>query len=124
MNDLLEEARSRVDTVDPADVYEATGGEDIVLDVREPSELESDGAIDGAVHVPRGMLEMQADPDTGKSNARLTGLRGSEGRVHVLCASGARAAMAADTLRVMGYRATVIEGGLEGWKKAGLPVAG
>jgi len=42
--------------------------------------------------------------------------------VHVLCASGARAALAADSLKQMGYDATVIDGGLAAWKKAGLPL--
>ena len=40
----------------------------------------------------------------------------------VLCAAGGRAALAADTLRVMGYQAQVIEGGMSGWKASGLPV--
>ena len=42
--------------------------------------------------------------------------------MHVLCASGARAALAADTLTTMGYSAKVIDGGLGGWKEAGLPI--
>ena len=51
----------------------------------------------------------------------LTDLRDT-GCVHVLCGSGARAALAADTLRAMGYQASVIEGGFEAWKAKGLPV--
>lgn len=74
------------------------------------------------MHVPRGLLESQADPDTGKGNDTLTAKRMSESRVHALCASGARAALAADTLRRMGYAATIIEGGMSGWKEAELPV--
>jgi rhodanese-related sulfurtransferase len=42
--------------------------------------------------------------------------------VHVLCGSGGRAALAAHTLKRMGYEATVIEGGIAGWKESGLPV--
>lgn len=51
----------------------------------------------------------------------LTAMR-DDGRVLVLCASGGRAALAADTLRVMGYEALVIEGGMTDWKANGLPV--
>jgi rhodanese-related sulfurtransferase len=122
MKDLVTDAKSRVQSVAPAQAQAATESGDLILDVREAAELQSDGVIDGALHIPRGLLESQADPETGKGNDRLTAKRQSESRVHVLCASGARAALAADSLRQMGYEATVIDGGMAGWKKAGLPV--
>ncbi|MDB6180497.1 MULTISPECIES: rhodanese-like domain-containing protein [Alphaproteobacteria] len=56
------------------------------------------------------------------ANEALAAQRDGEGRVHALCASGASAALAADSLRQMGYGTTVIEGGLAGWKKADLPL--
>lgn len=120
---LVEDARSRIGTIDPADAARAAEGGDLVLDVREPAELETDGRLPGALHVPRGLLESRADPTAGPALAALTAMRGA-GRVHVLCASGARAALAADTLVAMGYDATVIEGGIAAWAAAGLPVAG
>lgn len=121
MKDLVEDARSRVDVISPAEAHSAMKQGDIILDVREPAELDSDGAVDGAVHIPRGLVEAQADADTGKANQVLANKRGGNGRVHVLCASGARAALAADSLRQMGYVTTVIEGGLAAWKGADLP---
>ncbi|CAM4045159.1 rhodanese-like domain-containing protein [Palleronia rufa] len=122
LKDLVADARSRVAAVKPGDAQSARQDGDMILDVREPAELDSDGAIDGAIHIPRGLLEAQADPDTGKGHDALLAMRHSDGCVHVLCASGARAALAADTLRAMGYNAKVIDGGLGGWKEAGLPV--
>lgn len=121
MKDLVADARSRVGPVSPQDAEQAASQGDLILDVREPAELESAGRIPGALHVPRGILETRADATAQTAEARLTDLRGA-GRVHVLCASGGRAALAADTLRRMGYDADLIEGGLEGWKTAGLPV--
>lgn len=121
MKDLVEDARSRVDVICPAEAHSAMKQGDLILDVREPAELDSDGAVDGAVHIPRGLVEAQADADTGKANEVLAKKRGGNGRVHVLCASGARAALAADSLRQMGYDTTVIEGGLAAWKEADLP---
>jgi rhodanese-related sulfurtransferase len=94
---------------------------DLILDVREPAELETGGRIAGALNIPRGILETRADATAQTAEARLTEAR-SSGRVHVLCASGGRAALAADTLRRMGYDADLIEGGIGGWKSAGLPV--
>lgn len=121
MKDLVSDARSRVDAVSPQEAEEAMRNGDLILDVREPAELEKDGRIAGALHIPRGILETQADATAQTAEARLTGTR-SSGRVHVLCASGGRAALAADTLQRMGYDADLIEGGLGGWKSAGLPL--
>lgn len=120
MKELVAEARAQVQAVTP---QQARDSGELILDVREPSELESSGRVAGAVNIPRGVLESRADPGTQTAEERLTRLRGA-GRVHVLCGSGARAALAAHTLSRMGYDATVIEGGLAGWKEAGLPVEG
>ena len=122
MKDLVADARSRVDGIAPADAHRAMAQGDVILDGRETAELKSDGAIEGAIHIPRGLVEAQADPETGKANEALAAKRDGTGRVHVLCASGARAALAADSLRQMGYDTAVIEGGLAGWKDAGLPL--
>ena len=118
LKDLVTEARSHVPVVSP---LEAQRSADLILDVREPAELETSGRIAGALNIPRGILEMRADPDSQTAERRLTELRGS-GRVQVLCGSGGRAAMAAHTLSRMGYDAAVIEGGITAWKSAGLPV--
>ena len=119
VRDLVREAREQVEAVEPAAAGDGGG---LILDVREANELEKT-RVPGALHVPRGLLESNADPQSPMANERLTGMRDG-GTVDVLCASGARAAMAAATLDRMGYRARVIEGGLEGWRKAGLPIEG
>ncbi|MCK0166169.1 rhodanese-like domain-containing protein [Jannaschia sp. S6380] len=116
MKDLVVEARERIAPVAPKDA-----GEGLILDVREPGELEQKGRVPDALHVPHGLLEAHADPESPMASARLTAARGGA-TVDVLCASGARAALAAAMLDRMGYRARVIEGGLEGWAAAGLPV--
>lgn len=120
MKELVAEARERIETVEP-DV--AHNGDGLILDVREPDEFETKGRAPGALNVPRGTLEMRADPESGASNERLAASRGGDA-VYVMCASGGRAAMATDTLRRMGYDAKLIEGGMAGWEKAGLPVEG
>ncbi len=120
MKDFVAEARARVDTIAPAEAQQAARDGALILDVREPGELQAAGRIDGALNVPRGVLEPKADAD---GEPRLRAMQG-EGRVLVLCASGGRATLAADALNKMGYRASVIEGGLAGWKEAGLPIEG
>ena len=121
MKDLVADAKSRVKVVSPEEAQKDAGGDALILDVREPAELESTGRIPGGLNVPRGILETRADPALETAETRLCGVRDG-GRVHVLCASGGRAALAADTLNRMGYDARLIEGGFGGWKKAGLSV--
>lgn len=123
LKELVAEARQTIDISTPEETHAAArDGRALVLDVREPAELDEAGRIEGAVHVPRGLLEAKADPTSPLAEKRLTAAQ-EAGPVHVLCASGGRAALAAATLRRMGYDAAVIEGGFAGWTKAGLPVA-
>jgi glyoxylase-like metal-dependent hydrolase (beta-lactamase superfamily II)/rhodanese-related sulfurtransferase len=121
MKEMVAEAQSRVAAISPEQAAKGNGSAALVLDVREPGELETHGRVPDALHVPRGLVESRADATAKTAEVRLTDLRDT-GCVHVLCGSGARAALVADTLRTMGYDATVIEGGFEAWKAKGLPV--
>lgn len=121
MKDLVRAAKANLREISPEEAHAAAAGGDIILDVRESGELEKDGRIEGALHIPRGILESRACTDMETKDTELCAAR-DDRQVHVLCASGARAALAADTLRNMGYQATVIAGGLKAWKDAGLEV--
>ncbi len=81
----------------------------VVLDVREPDEYEQ-GAIPGALHIPRGTLETSIE---GRVPDKATSLV-----VH--CASGIRSAFAAKTLSELGYEDVVsVAGGFNKWKDEG-----
>jgi len=116
--EMIGEARSLVGTVSPADAStELTAGSAVAVDVREPDEWQH-GHIDGSVPAPRGLLEFFADPTSPRHKDPLDPTR----RAIVVCASGARATLAAATLKSMGYDdVVVLEGGLKGWTEAGLP---
>ena len=89
----------------------------MLLDVREPVEWEHH--IAGCVQVPRGLLEFAADPASPRHKEELD----PAGRVIVYCRSGARAVLAAATLKAMGYENVAnLEGGITAWKEAGLPL--
>ena len=89
---------AQIENVSPKDASdEAAAGKAVFLDVREPVEWEHH--IAGAVQVPRGILEFVADPTSPKHNAELDPAR----RVIVYCRSGHRAALAAATLKDMGF---------------------
>ncbi|WP_322793462.1 rhodanese-like domain-containing protein [Bellilinea sp.] len=83
-----------------------------LLDVREAAELEKDGYIEGAVHIPvRQLLD------------NLDKLPAQDQPIVIYCASGHRGAFALAALRFLGYTDVVnLAGGLNAWKKAELPV--
>lgn len=117
--ELVAEAKAQIENVPPQDAAsEVASGAAVLLDVREPVEWEHH--IAGAVQVPRGLLEFAADPSSPRHKAELD----PAGRVIVYCRSGARAALAAVTLRDMGYEDVAnLEGGITAWQATGLPLA-
>jgi rhodanese-related sulfurtransferase len=93
----------------------------VVVDVREADERVATGSIPGAVHVPRGLLEFRADPSHPSHDPRLD----PAADVLVYCAAGSRSALAAATLRALGYaRVAHLDGGVTAWIDADLPVVG
>jgi molybdopterin/thiamine biosynthesis adenylyltransferase/rhodanese-related sulfurtransferase len=104
----LNEAKSHIREVEPGDVVDLVG-EVTFLDVREPDEYEQ-GAVPGAVHIPRGHLEFQVE-------GRLTD---KAAPVVVYCAGGVRSAFATKTLLDIGYTDVVsVIGGFNRWKDEG-----
>lgn len=118
--ELVADAKSHIENLDPDAVERELGNGDAVLvDIRDAPELDEHGRIAGAVHVPRGMLEFRADVT---SHYHLDPLDPSK-RVILHCASGGRSALAARTLQEMGYRKVAhLDGGINAWKDAGKPV--
>lgn len=121
MKEMIATARAQIDTASPREAHDAAVKGGVILDVREPGELQKEGKVSGSLHIPRGLLEAKADPESGGAESALTSRR-DDAKVYVLCASGARAALAAHTLSQMGYDTALIEGGMKAWKEDGLPV--
>ncbi len=120
--DFVAEARSRIVEIncDKLNELMAEKGDLLVLDVREPQEYAA-GHIQGAVNVPRGVLEGAADATYKAPHPVLS--KAQQRPVAVVCATGGRSAMATDVLMQMGFADVVnVAGGFEGWKTAGLPV--
>jgi molybdopterin/thiamine biosynthesis adenylyltransferase/rhodanese-related sulfurtransferase len=108
----LRDTKSRIREVDTATAAADLGRPaTIVLDVREPDEYEQ-GALPGAIHIPRGHLESQVEGRVPDHDAHLV----------VYCAGGTRSAFAADTLGQLGYTDVVsVVGGFNKWKDEGRP---
>ena len=116
--ELIKAAQAQVPHVSAQEAAtEAASGAAVLLDVREAQEWQH-GHIEGAIPAPRGLVEFFADPTSPRHKKDLD----PTGRVIVVCASGARAALAAATLKDMGYEnIAVLDGGLKAWMAAGLP---
>jgi rhodanese-related sulfurtransferase len=114
---LVAEAKSRTENLTPDEVAgEIAEGGAVLIDLREPSERSQDGAIPGAIHAPRGMLEFYADPTSSYHLPEFDPNR----RTILHCSAGGRSALAADTLRQLGYSNVAhLDGGLNAWKETG-----
>lgn len=111
--ELTEEARTQIREIKPAEVKALLDSkEDVVyLDVREPNEWNL-GRIPGAVHLPRGNIE-----------SKLEGLVDRSRKIVVYCARGNRSALAALTMKQMGYdNVTSMSGGFQAWPDVGGPI--
>ena len=96
---MIGEARAQVGTVAPKEAADELDAGAVFVDVREPEEWQH-GHIDGSVPAPRGLLEFFADPTSPRHKDQLDPDR----RTIVLCASGARASLAALTLKTWATR--------------------
>src|SRR5664279_6077219 len=107
---MLAEAKAAVREIEPSRAEEEiAAGNAVILDVREPDEYEQ-GALPGAVHIPRGTLETSVEGRIPDKSSHVV----------VYCAGGTRSAFAAQTMQQLGYTdvASVI-GGFNRWKDEG-----
>ena len=116
--ELVKEAKQQVENLTPQQVSEELKKGNVnLIDIREPDELKQNGKIPGSTNASRGMLEFYADetlpyhkPEFDKSK-----------RIILHCASGGRSALAAKTLKEMGYQNVAhLDGGIKAWKEAGM----
>ena len=121
IDDLLEQARRRLDRVTVAGALEAVRGGAVLVDIRSEAHRARDGTIPGAIFHPRNVLEWRCDASSGYDDARLSGDLGR--RIVLVCNEGYQSSLAAATLQDLGFaRATDLVGGFQAWAAAGLPV--
>ena len=114
--DLVQDSLQEIEELFPWDLSEKL--EDaystmLLLDIREPAEFEA-AHIEGSINVPRGILESACDWGYDDTIPALVEARDKE--VIVICRSGNRSALAALTMKQMGYKNPVsLKTGLRGW---------
>lgn len=113
---LLADASAAISFISMEDLAARVAGGEldmIVLDVREKDAYLA-GHVPGATHLPRGQLELRVNKDLPDPTRRIL----------VICEFGYISTLAAATLRELGFtRAIALDGGMKGWREAGLPLA-
>jgi rhodanese-related sulfurtransferase len=113
---MLQAANDVVPRVTPAQAREMIAkGNTLVVDVRDPPEVQISGKIAGAVNISRGMLEFRADPESPYHDANFDRNK----TVIVYCASGGRSALSGKVLKEMGYARVYNLGAFKDWAEAG-----
>ena len=117
---LVEAAEREVETLPAEEAIKLHGRDDTVLvDIRDPRELQREGKVPGAFHCPRGMLEFWIDPESPYHKPVFA----QDKKYVFFCAGGMRSALAAQAAHRMGLKPVAhIRGGFGAWKKAGGPV--
>ncbi len=109
--EILKSVRSRIREIDVRELQQARndGQKPVLIDVREQDEVEQ-GIIPGAIHIPRGYLELRVEERVRNHDAPIV----------AYCAGGTRSALAAETLQQLGYtNVASLKGGFGAWKEAG-----
>ena len=111
--DLVADAKKKITEISPTDAAaKAKSSSDaVIVDVREKDEFD-ESHIPDAVHMSRGMVELEVEDKFPDRNTTVI--------CH--CGGGGRSALAAESLQKMGYKnVRSMAGGFKAWKAAGLP---
>ncbi len=122
LHDYVQEALKTVREVSPEETLAIIkSGEYLILDVREPDEY-AEGHLPTAINIPRGFLEVRADLEHYKKDARL---QDRNQRILCYCGGGHRSALAARVLQEMGFQEAIsMNGGWTEWNERDLPIVG
>ena len=105
---LVDEAKREIKEIDPTELKRMQQSQQnfTLIDVREPDEV-AEGAIAGSEALPRGQLELKIDTITSDKDQPIV----------CYCGGGGRSALAAQTLKRMGFKNVMsLAGGYKGWK--------
>ena len=114
---LVSEALKEIKTISTDDAYKMCNDNQCnLIDIRDIRELQNEGQVEGANHIPRGMLEFWLDPESvyfkdGKLDLNK--------EMVLFCAGGLRSALAAKSLKEMGFeKVSHIDGGFGAIKQS------
>ena len=107
---LVSEALKEVNTITPSEALKLSNEDKCnLIDIREKGELDKMGRVENSNHIPRGMLEFWLDPN---SPYFKDGKLDMNKEMVLFCAGGLRSALAAKSLKEMGFeKVSHIDGG-------------
>lgn len=109
---LVDDAKTRIREVSPADAAEWHRQGAVLIDVRETEDY-SASHVTGAIHLSKGVIELKVEETVADTSAPIV----------CYCGGGSRSALAADNLQKMGYsNVASMAGGFKAWKNADLPI--
>ena len=108
--ELVKKALSEIKTISTDEAHsKMKEDKSNLIDIRDIRELQNEGKVEGAVHIPRGMLEFWLDPESAYFKQGKLDLHKE---MVLFCAGGLRSALAAKSLKEMGFeKISHIEGG-------------
>ena len=109
-SELVNNALKEIKTISSEEAYSMMKeGKTNLIDIRDIRELQNEGKVEGAIHIPRGMLEFWLDPE---SSYFKQGKLDLSKEMVLFCAGGLRSALAAKSLKDMGFeKVSHIDGG-------------
>ncbi len=107
---LVSEALKEIKTISSDDAHQMFNKNECnLIDIRDIRELQNEGKVEGANHIPRGMLEFWLDPESVYFKEGKLDL---DKEMVLFCAGGLRSALAAKSLKDMGFKkVSHIDGG-------------
>lgn len=121
VNDLVAAARARIREVSPQEAVTWPAGSVAIIDVREPEEYAA-GHLPGAVNLPRGVLEFRIHAHPALACSTSQELARPDRPLLLYCLTGGRSALAADSLRQLGFGdVRSLAGGFAAWRNDALP---
>ena len=118
---LVSDALKEIKTINPDQAFKLVQANNCnLIDIREIDELQNSGRVEGANHIPRGMLEVYLDPS---SPIFQNGQLDKNKEFVLFCAGGVRSALAVKSLKEMGYeKISHIDGGFAAMSSSGFKI--
>ena len=115
--ELVKKALSEIKTISTDEAHSRMKEDKSnLIDIRDIRELQNEGKVEGAVHIPRGMLEFWLDPESAYFKQGKLDL---DKEMVLFCAGGLRSALAAKSLKDMGFeKVSHIDGGFGAIKQS------
>ena len=119
---LVSEALKEIKTITPAEALKLSNeGKCNLIDIREKGELDKMGRVENSNHIPRGMLEFWLDPNSAYFK---DGKLDMNKEMVLFCAGGLRSALAAKSLKEMGFeKVSHIDGGFAAINQSDFEIA-